>query len=150
MPKQVLLISNVPDLGSEGDVVTVADGFARNYLLPKKLAAPVTEATRRKLAKMQKERETRRKAELNTARTVAAALAQASVTLSAKTTGEGGHLYGSVGPAEIATALAEQGIKIDKLAIDLEHPIKELGCFEVKVKIHPEVESSVKVWVVEE
>jgi large subunit ribosomal protein L9 len=150
MSKELLLIATVPDLGAEGDVVTVADGFARNYLLPRKLAAPVTEGTRRQLAKMQKEREVKRKAEVGTARTIASALSQASVTLSAKTTGEGGHLYGSVGAADIVTALADQGIKLDKSAIELEHPIKELGCFDVKVKLHADVEASVKVWVVEE
>lgn len=150
MSKQVLLIANVPDLGSEGDVVNVTDGYARNYLLPRNLAAPVTEGTRRKLAKMQKEREAQRKAEMGTARTIASAIAKSSVTISAKTSGEGGHLYGSVGAADIAASLADQGIKIDKSAIALEHPIKELGCFDVKIKLHAEVEASIKVWVVEE
>ena len=149
MVTEVLLMADVADVGSEGDVVKVADGFARNYLLPKELAAPVTEATRRRLARMQEEREKARKAELEAARQVAAKLQQASCTIAVKT-GEDDKMYGSVTTSDIAASLAEQGVEIDRHKIALESPIKELGVYNIAVKLHPEIESTVKVWVVEE
>ena len=149
MATEVLLMVDVEDLGSEGDVVKVADGYARNYLLPKKLAAPVTEATRRRLAKLQQERETKRRLALEEARQMANRLEGVSCTLAVKTS-EDGKLYGSVTPADIADALAQQGVKLDRHVFVLEGPVKELGVFDVPVRLHPEVETTVKVWVVEE
>ncbi len=149
MATQVLLMTDVPNVGAEGDVVNVADGFARNYLLPRKLAAPVTEATRRQLAKQRVARETLRQAELAAARAQAEKLGNAEVTMRVKV-GEGNRLYGSVTTAEIATALQKQGIEVDRHKLVLEQPIKELGVFEVKLRLHAEVEATVKVWVVEE
>jgi large subunit ribosomal protein L9 len=149
MSIQVLLMTDVADLGSEGDVVSVTEGYARNYLIPRKLAAPVTEATRRRLTKIRAERETAGKAALEAAREKAAALSKVSVTITAKISGEG-KLYGSVAAAEILSSLAQQGVELPKDSLDLEKPIKELGVFDVKVRLHPEVEASVKVWVVEE
>ncbi len=149
MATEVLLMANVTDLGSEGDVVTVADGYARNYLIPKDLAAPVTEATRRRLGKIREQREATRKAELADARTMAAQFANASVTIPVKT-GEEGKMYGSVTTSDIAEALKSQGIDVDRHSLVLEHGIKELGVFNVPVKLHTDVEATVKVWVVEE
>ena len=149
MSTEVLLMSDVAHLGDEGDVVTVADGYARNYLMPQNLAAPVTQATRRKLAKFQGERVETRKAELAAARKLAKRFEGVSCTVTVKT-GEGDQLYGSVTTADIAQSLAEQSIELDRNAIELEHPIKELGCFDVPIKLHPEVVVTVKVWVVEE
>jgi large subunit ribosomal protein L9 len=135
MSIQVLLMTDVKDLGAEGDVVNVAEGYARNYLLPRGLAAPVSEGTRRRLAKMRTEREVRLNALIERARALA---------------GGAEKLYGSVGAPDVAKALADQGLEVDRHMIEMEHPIKELGVFEVKVKPHPEVEATVKVWVVEE
>ena len=149
MATEIFLMAKVADLGDEGDVVTVADGYARNYLFPKNLAAPVTDATKRKLAKIQREREAARAEALAEAKKAAAKLDGVSVTIAVKTS-EGEKLYGSVGEAEIAAALKDQGIEIEKDLIDLESHIKELGVFDVKVKLHPEVEAAVKVWIVEE
>ncbi len=149
MATEIFLMANVPHLGVEGDVVTVADGYARNYLIPKQLGAPVTEATKRKLAKIQKEREIKQAAALAEAKKVASKLEGVSVTIAVKTS-EGEKLYGSVGEAEIADALKQQGIEISKDLIVLDSHIKELGVFDVKIKLQPSVESSVKVWIVEE
>lgn len=149
MGTEVLLMADVKDLGAEGEVVTVADGYARNYLFPRSLGAPVTEATRRRLAKMRAEREAEQKAALEGAREAAARLEGVSCTIAVKT-GEDDRLYGSVTAANIVDALKAQGIEIDKHSLALEHPIKDLGVFDIPVRLHPEVETTVKVWVVEE
>ena len=150
MATEIFLMANVPDLGAEGDVVTVADGYARNYLIPKQLGAPVTAATKRKLAKIQREREAAQAEALAGAKKSAAKLDGASVTIAVKTIEGEEKLYGSVGEAEIAAALKEQGLEVEKDLIVIDGHIKELGVFDVKVKLHPEVESTVKVWIVEE
>lgn len=149
MVTDVLLMSDVPRVGSEGDVVQVADGYARNYLFPKKLAAEVTQATRKRLQKIRRDREIRRTHEVEEARSMAATLAQASCTIAVKT-GEEDQMYGSVTAADVAESLAAQGIEIDRNCLAMEKAIKELGVFDIEVKLHPEVTGTVKVWVVEE
>ena len=149
MAIEVLLMADVPDLGSEGAVVRVTEGYARNFLYPRKLAAPVTDATRRRLAKIQKSREEARKLQIDQAKETAARIEKASCTIAVKAA-ENQTLYGSVTAADVADALKEQGIVIDKHCIVIDNPIKSLGIFEVSVKLHPEVETRLKVWVVEE
>jgi len=149
MATEVLLMADIPDLGSEGDVVTVADGYARNLLFPRKLGAPVSAAARKRLAKMRREREARRQEELERAGEMAKRLENVSCTIPVKT-GEDEKLYGSVTAADVSAMLKEQGIDIDKRDLVIDKPIKELGVFNVKVKLHPDVEAGVKVWVVEE
>lgn len=149
MSVEVLLIADVKDLGVEGDVVKVANGYARNYLFPRNLGAPVTEATKRKLAKMQGDREEKKKQDLLGASQKATELANVSVTIAVKVA-EGEKLYGSIGVAEIAEAIQKQGVELDKSALIIEEPIKELGVYDVKVQLHPEIETAVKVWIVEE
>jgi large subunit ribosomal protein L9 len=149
MATEIFLMADVADLGVEGDVVTVADGYARNYLIPKQLGAPVTNATKRKLAKIQREREVVRAASIAEAKKMVGKLEGVSVTITVKTS-EGDKLYGSVGEQEIADALKQQGIEIDRNLIALESHIKELGVFDVKIKLQPEVEATIKVWIVEE
>ena len=149
MATEVLLMADVKDLGAEGDVVKVADGYARNYLLPRNIGAPVTDATRRRLAKMRTERVAGQKAALEAARRAAAKLAGASCTIPVKT-GDDDRLYGSVTAANIIDALKAQGVEVDRSALVLEQPLKDLGVFDIPVKLHPEVETTVKVWIVEE
>ncbi|MEI6148139.1 MAG: 50S ribosomal protein L9 [bacterium] len=149
MAIEVLLMQDVKDLGSQGQVVSVKEGFARNYLFVNKLAAPVTDATRRQLAKLQKVREAEKKVELDAARTRAAAIEKGSYTITMKV-GEGDKLFGSVTPGDIVKVIGAQGFEVEKHAVVLDNPIKELGVYEVKVKIHPEVEAVIKVWVVQE
>lgn len=148
MPLEVLLIADVPKLGQIGDVVTVSDGYARNYLLPKKFATLVTPSALKKLEKLRVEREMTRKLELESARELASKLSQVSCTITSKTT-EGGKLYGSVTASDILENLKAQGIVLDKKCIELEQPIKEIGVYNVKVKLHSQVEANIKVWVVE-
>jgi len=149
MVTEVLLMADVQDLGAEGDVVQVADGYARNYLLARKLGAPVTAATRRSLKKLQENRDAARKAETASAAALAARLAKTSCTIVVKV-GKDDQMFGSVTTADIAESLQEQEIEIDRHKLVLEEPIKELGVYDIKVKLHPDVDASVKVWVVEE
>jgi len=149
MSKEVLLMTDVAGLGSEGEVVKVSEGYARNCLLPQKLAAPVSEGTKRRLAKMREQREATHQAEMAGAREMAKKLAGVSCTITVKTGGDG-KMFGSVTTTHIADVLKAQGIELDKHGLLLEAPIRELGVYDVKVKLHPEVEASVKVWVVEE
>lgn len=149
MSMEVLLMSDVADLGSEGAVVNVSDGYARNFLFPKKLGAPVSDGMRRRLVKLQKERETAKTKDLESARQKAASLSSVSVTLTVKVSKEE-KLYGAIHEANILDALKSQGIELAKGCIEMKEPIKELGVFDVKIKIHPEVDATIKVWVVQE
>lgn len=144
---QVILRANVEKLGREGELVTVADGYARNYLIPKKLAVLATEKNRQLLEREKKieiDRATKAKKE---AEILANELANVSCTISVQA-GENDRLFGSVTANDIANALAELGHEIDRRKIILEEPIKELGLFTVPIKLHTEVTTNVKVWVV--
>jgi large subunit ribosomal protein L9 len=149
MAIEVLLMASVNDLGEEGDVVTVADGYARNYLFPKKLAAVVTDGTRRQLVKVREQREAESVERLKEANARAEKLSGVSCTIAVKTDDED-KMYGSVTASDILDALKAQDVELDKNALVLEKPIKELGVFDVKVKLDKEVEAEIKVWVVEE
>ncbi len=149
MAKEIILMADVEGLGGEGDVVTVADGYARNYLFPKNLAAPVTVATRRILEKKRREREEREAKLKAAAEETARKLEESGCTLTVKAGAEG-KLFGSVTNADIAAALAEQGIEIERQKIVLEEPIRELGVYDLTVNLHADVKANLKVWVVEE
>ncbi len=149
MAKEVILIADVAGLGVEGEVVRVAEGYARNFLLPQRKAALVTPGTRRLVEKKKAERLERQALERDAAEALAKQLGTVSVTLSVKT-GEGGKLFGSVTAADILTALEKQGVKLDKKQLQLAAPLRELGVFEVPCKLHDEVATTCKVWVVEE
>ena len=149
MATKVLLMTTVPSLGTEGDVVQVADGYARNYLLPKGIAAPVTVASQKRLAKLVEERAVKTREEMKSAKEKAKRLKGVSCTVSVKTSDEG-KMYGSVGITEILDALAEVGVGLERHEVVLENPLKELGAFDVPVRLHSDVKATVKVWVVEE
>jgi large subunit ribosomal protein L9 len=149
MTVEAILMSDVKDLGAEGDVVSVADGYARNYLFPRKLAAPVTEVTRRQLEKIRRERNAAREAELATSQSLADKMAQVSCTIPVKV-GEDDKMFGSVTTSDIAATLEIAGVEIDRHKIVLAEPIRELGVYDVAIKVHPEIEVTIKVWVVEE
>lgn len=148
MAKEVILMSDVDGLGIEGDIVKVAEGYARNFLLPRKLAAPVSQMARRQLDKHQAERTARLDRERASSLSLAEKLGTLSLTLTAKA-GPDGKLFGSIGPGDVATALEGQGLKVDRHKIQLE-PLKELGVYDVVVKAGPEIQATLKVWVVEE
>lgn len=147
MSLEVLLLSDVENVGEVGDIVSVADGYARNYLYPRKLGAPVTESARRRIEKIKNKRDAERSADLDRAREVQARLGDVEIKIEAKA-GDDGKLYGSVTAANVASVLRENGIEIEDSAVELD-PIKELGETDARVKLHPEMESTVKVQVVQ-
>lgn len=149
MSLEVLLLSDVPSLGVAGATVKVANGYARNFLLPRGIAGPVTAATLRRLEKLRKEREELARLQLAEARAKAAKIKGLSATIRAKTI-DGQKLYGSVTVADILAALLAQGVELDRSQIELAQPLHQVGQFDVPVKLHAEVSLTLKVWVVEE
>jgi len=149
MALELILMADVEGLGLEGQTVNVTEGYARNYLLPRKLAVPVSHAALKRLEKNRLAREARQQNERAAAQTLAQALEQISCTIPVKV-GENDKLFGSVHANDIADALKAQKIELDRRKIHLAEPIRELGVYTVKVKLHPEVEASLKVWVVGE
>ena len=151
MSTELLLLNDVDNLGKAGDVVRVAPGYARNFLVPKGIAEPVTEAAKRRLATLPAEREAARKAELEAAQKLAAGLKDAKVTIRAKVGEDGESLYGSVDAAQIAEGLKLVGFpEVEPSMVKLEENIKAVGTFDVEIKVHPDVAQVVKVWVVAE
>jgi large subunit ribosomal protein L9 len=147
MSMQVILKEEVPNLGQMGELVTVKPGYGRNYLIPKGLAV---EATPRNIKRLEHERrniERRKEKLMAEARSVADRLRDMSITIAKKTTDED-RLYGSVTNREIADALSEEGINVDRRKIIIEEPIRSLGVFKVKVKLNTDLYGEVKVWVV--
>ena len=149
MSTEVLLMADVPDLGKAGEVVKVADGHARNYLLPRSLAAPVTPASLRQLDKLRKERAELAKIQMAEAQAKASKLEGVSVTIRAKTV-DGEKLYGSITITEIMDALAAQGVALDRSQLELADHLKQTGSYEVPVRLHPDVTVTIKVVIVKE
>ena len=149
MATEVLLMADVPELGKAGEVVKVSEGYARNYLLPRELAAAVTPASLRRLEKLRKERAELAKIQLAEAHAKAGKLEGAAVTIRAKTS-DGEKLYGSVSAAEIVDALRNQGVTLDRTQVELAEHLKQTGTFEVPVRLHPEVTVQIKVLIVKE
>jgi large subunit ribosomal protein L9 len=146
---EVILREHVDNLGRRGDVVKVAAGYARNYLLPRKLALTVNEGNKRQIERERKNAEARELEEKTQADAFAKRLSEAEISI-ARRVGEHNALYGSVTSADIATALAARGFEIDKRKITLVDPIKALGDVVVPVKVHRDVTAQVKVSVVAE
>ena len=149
MSIQVLLMADVKGVGSEGDVVNVSEGYARNMLFPQKIAAVVNDGMKKRLAKIQKEREQKKNVDLDAARSKLAEIQKVSCTIPVKV-GKDEKLFGSITAQNVSDALKKQGVEVDKHLIDLVNPIKELGVFDVSIKLHPEVKAAIKVWIVEE
>ena len=144
---EVILREHVDNLGRRGDVVKVTPGYARNYLLPRKLALAVTENNKRQIDREKKLAEARDMEEKSAAEAVAARLGALEIEI-ARRTGENDALYGSVTSADIAQALKDKGFEVDKRKVQLAEPIKALGESTIPVKIHREVIAQVKVRVV--
>ncbi|VGO20338.1 50S ribosomal protein L9 [Pontiella sulfatireligans] len=149
MAIEVLLMDQVEGLGIEGDVVKVADGYARNFLFPKGVASEVTEGKKRQIEKKRLERLAVLKKEQSAAEELAKKIEGLECTISAKV-GENGKMFGSVTVPQILEKLKEQGLEIDRSKISLAAPLHELGVFDVAIKLHPEVVGTLKVWIVEE
>jgi large subunit ribosomal protein L9 len=146
---EVILREDVKALGKAGELVKVRPGYARNYLLPKGLAYEATEGNRRRIAGEAKARASRQAAEQAESEQQAAKLRTAVVTLARKA-GEGDRLFGSITAQDIADALAQQGIAVDRRRLELEHPIKTVGEHQVTVRLPAEVQATVRVVVVPE
>ncbi len=144
---ELLLVHQVEHLGKQGEVVEVKRGYALNYLLPQGLATVATDHHKRMVEKHRARLEEIAKARLSGLRSLLAELERTSVTIEANANDEG-HLYGSVGSTEISRSLKQQDLAVAADQIILQGPLKEVGLYTVKVKLAPEVEGDLKVWVV--
>ncbi|MEJ2721177.1 MAG: 50S ribosomal protein L9 [bacterium] len=146
---EVILLESLPSLGDRGDTVRVKPGYARNYLFPRSIAVPATDANRRIFEESERVKHRRDLIEMRSAKDRAGKLTNVSCTITVKV-GEDDKLYGSVSASDIAKELANQGFEIDKKQILLEEPIKKIGVYTVDVKLHREVNVPIKVWVVKQ
>ncbi len=146
---EIILRQDFEQLGKTGDVVKVKPGYARNYLIPRGIAYLATEANKRRLDNDLKQQTWRQAKDKKMAEELAKKLESVSCTITVQV-GEEDKLFGSVTSQNIADALKAQGHEVDKRKIQLEEPIKSLGIYSVPVKLHSEVEATVKVWVVKE
>jgi len=146
---KVILLENVPSLGKAGDLVKVADGYGRNYLIPQKKAMVATEKSVKVIEHQKRLVQQRMDKVRKDAEKLGRQIESLSCTF-AKTVGESGKLFGSVTSMDVENYLKENGIEVDRKKIALEEPIKNLGMFTVPIKLHPEVTTHLKVWVVQE
>jgi large subunit ribosomal protein L9 len=146
---EVILKEDVPKLGHRGDVIKVAEGYGRNYLLPRKLAIEATQANKAVIEQMKQAAVRRSAVEKADSEALSKQLENVSLTFQRKA-GEKDHLFGSVTSSDIAEALEQNGFKIDRRKIQLNEPLKSIGEFEVPIRLHREVSSKVKVVVEKE
>lgn len=144
---KVILQEDVRKLGKTGEIVEVADGYGRNYLIPRGFAVEATEANLRTLRESERHHRRREEQDLDGARRLAAALQDVSITIAAKA-GDTGRLFGSVTTADIARAIKKAaGHDVDRRKIELDEPIRELGRHDVEIRLHPAVTVTVGVEV---
>ena len=146
---KVILKEKIEDLGNSGEAVEVKDGYARNFLIPKGLALEANPKNLKVLEHERRMRKAAKKKEKEGAVTLAEKLKEISCTVKVKA-GEDDRIFGSVTPLDIKKALDSQGIDIDKRNISIEENIKTLGIYHALIRLHPEVETKIKVWVVKE
>jgi large subunit ribosomal protein L9 len=146
---EVILREHVDNLGRRGEIVKVADGYARNYLLPRKLALPVTESNKKHVERERRKLEAREAEEKSQAEAIAARLSTVDIVI-ARRVGETEQLYGSVTAADITEFLTNKGFEIDRRKIILPEPLKTIGDHDVPLKLHREVTVPLKVHVVRE
>lgn len=147
---KVILQADVKKLGKKGDLVDVAEGYARNFLFPRGLAIEANASNLKSLQNQKSQAKARQERELEEARRQAEQLEKVTLTIARKT-GEGGRLFGSVTGGDIVEAVKKAaGIDLDKRKVELDEPIKALGTYEVSVRVHPGVNAALKVQVVEE
>jgi large subunit ribosomal protein L9 len=144
---KIILRQDVENLGNIGEIVVVKPGYARNFLIPNQLAYVATDGAIRALETEKKQYEVRKAKARQQAEVVAAQLAELQITVSMQV-GEEGRIFGSVTAPMIAQELELRGFAIDKRNILIEEPIKTLGIFEVKVKLHSDLVAPLKVWVI--
>jgi large subunit ribosomal protein L9 len=147
---KIVLREDVENLGRKGDLLEVADGYARNYLVPRGLALRASKGIVKQAEAMRRSREAREVRDRGAAEELAARLSGARVEIKARA-GEGGKLFGSVTSSDVADAvLAQHGVEIDRRKIDLDEPLKDVGAVEVTVRLHPDVSATIPVEVVAE
>ncbi len=146
---KVILRQNFEALGQVGDVVDVKDGYASNYLIPRKIAYAALKGNIRSLDEEKKNLLKKREQELHAAETLATELEKVSVTIPVQV-GEEDKIFGSVTTQMIADSLQSKGYDLDKRKIEIDEPIKSLGIYGISVKLHPNVSAKIKVWVVRE
>jgi len=146
---QVILLEDVPSLGKMGDLVKVAEGYGRNYLIPQKKAMVATEKNVKALEHQKRQVQFRMIKTKRDAEAAAQRIEGLSCTLK-KNIGESGKLFGSVTTMDIEAFLKEHGITVDRKKIHMDEPIKSLGMFSVPIKLHPDVTAHLKVWVEQE
>lgn len=145
---KVILRADVSNVGKKGDIIDVADGFGRNYLVPKGLALRASEGNVQQAASMRRARDLRDAKDRGAAEEVARVLVPAIITVRAKS-GNEGRLFGSVTTTDVAAAVQEQtGIEVDRRRLQLDEPIKSLGTHQIPTKLHPDVEFAITVEVV--
>ena len=144
---KVILLEDVKKLGKKGEIIEVSDGYARNYLLPQKLAIPATNTNINTVSQQKASEERKQKRMLEEAQMLAAQMSKLEVTIGVKS-GEGGKLFGSVTGKDIADALKQQhSVDIDKRKVDVKDAIKSVGTYPVSIKIHPEVSTKIQVHI---
>lgn len=146
---KVILRQDYEPLGKIGDVVEVKDGYARNFLIPKKIVYPATPGSLKAVEEERKRLQAKLQRERKSAELLATELEKVSVTIPVEV-GEEDRIHGTVTTQMIADVLMEKGYEIDKRKIELDEQIKTLGIYTAKIKLHPEVTAQIKVWVVKE
>jgi len=146
---KVILKEDSGKLGKSGDIVEVKDGYARNCLFPGKLAFPATENNIKSVEAIKERRERAIEKEKKAIEALAERLSRVSCTILVST-GPDEKLYGSVTNADIARALKDEGLDIDKKSIDIKDPITRLGIYQVDIKLHPEITTQIRIWIVKE
>jgi large subunit ribosomal protein L9 len=146
---EIILRQAIENLGKPGDVVTVKNGYARNYLLPRGFAFEATPGNLKRITLERGRREAAENDRRESASELAKRLEEVQLTFSARV-GEEGKLFGSVTSADIAEQLETQGFHIEKRLIDLHEPIKALGVYRVPVKLHADVKPEIRVWIIKQ
>ncbi len=144
---EIILLEDVKGVGKRGEKVKVANGYARNFMIPNKLAVVSTDAGAAIFEEAERRRSRREQKSRKEAEEAAKKYANVSVHISVEV-GEEDRLFGSVTSADIAESLREQGIEVDKRKIVLEEPLRQLGVYSVPLKLYQDVEAKIKVWVV--
>lgn len=144
---QVVLLQDVPKIGKKGDIINVAEGYARNYLFPRNLASPASEGKLKEISTQRKTQADKKSKQEDQARELAAKISDLTVKLRAKV-GDAGRLFGAISNKDIADGLKSQhGFDIDKKKIVLKDPIKTLGSHKIAIKIHPVAQAEITVEV---
>ncbi|MDQ1382800.1 MAG: large subunit ribosomal protein [Actinomycetota bacterium] len=144
---RIVLRDDVDNLGKKGDLVEVADGYARNYLVPRGLALKASSGSQKQADAMRRNREARERRDRESAQTLAAQFEGRTITIKARAGGEG-RLFGSVTASDIAEAVQKQtGVDIDRRKLTLDEPLKELGGVDLHVRLHPDVDATIHVEV---